>query len=159
MSGYSGSTTPAWERYSDSSSTPTWRDFPSAYSKEEKKTFDPGSFSRPKRDVDWEGLSRVTSSLFDKAKDTDKYRDYASRSGPTFGDWSRGGGGQVLENLGVVYPQQQGPMYIPGVEGSKSGLGSAIGTLAGIGASFIPGLGPGIKAAMPAIGGSIGSFF
>lgn len=118
-----------------------------------------GTVARPKRNIDWGELSDTVSSLFSKARDTDKYRDYAYRSSPAFGDWSKGGGGQVLENLGVVYPQQQGPMYLPGTEGRRSGVGSAIGTLAGIGASFIPGLGPGIAAAMPAIGGSVGSFF
>ena len=147
-------TSPAWEKYdsSDRFDTPTYKDFPSAFpefsSKKEKSS---------RSDIDW---GRTIPALFDKARQTDKYRDYAERSSsPKFGDWSRGGSGQILENLGAVYPQQQGPMYFPGVEGSKSGLGSAIGTLAGIGASFIPGLGPGIAAAMPAIGGSIGSFF
>jgi TctA family transporter len=48
-------------------------------------------------------------------------------------------------------------MFIPGE--TSQGVGGALGTLAGIGASFIPGLGPGIAAAMPAIGGSIGSMF
>lgn len=43
--------------------------------------------------------------------------------------------------------------------GSSGGIGGAIGTIAGIGASFIPGLGPGIAAAMPAIGGTAGSLF
>lgn len=39
------------------------------------------------------------------------------------------------------------------------GLGGAIGTIAGIGASFIPGVGPAAAAAMPALGGSVGSLF
>ncbi len=115
---------------------------------------------RPRREVDWGGLSNTVSALLDKSRETDKYRDWASRSYPSFGEWSREGGGQVLENVGVIYPQQKGTEYFPGTPGSRGGgLGSAIGTIAGIGASFIPGLGPGIAAAMPAIGGNIGSFF
>jgi hypothetical protein len=98
----------------------------------------------------------IFSGLFDKAKNTDKYRDEAQR--PSFGESNRGSGGQLLENLSALYPQQHAPMFIPGQE-SSGGVGSAIGTLAGIGASFIPGMGPGIAKALPAIGGSIGSFF
>jgi len=111
-------------------------------------------------------ISNVFSSLFDKATKTDKYRSWGEQgargwgdqSGVRFGDPLYGRGSQVLENLGAVFPQQHAPMFIPGAEG-KRGLGSTIGTLAGIGASFIPGLGPGIAAAMPAIGGNIGSMF
>lgn len=145
------------DRYSsESRDTPTIRDFPSTMSREERSYSDRNKRPGTDNQRDW---GSTFSTLFDKARDTDKYRSYGERSTPVFGDWSRGGGGQVLENLGVVYPQQQGPMYIPGVEGGKSGLGSAIGTLAGIGASFIPGIGPGLSRALPAIGGSVGSFF
>ncbi len=113
-----------------------------------------------------ENISKVFSSLFDKAKKTDKYRSWGEQGfrggsgqfGASFGDPIYGRGSQVLDNLSVVYPQQHAPMFIPGTEG-KRGLGGTIGTLAGIGASFIPGLGPGIAAAMPAIGGNIGSMF
>lgn len=144
-------------RYSDDSrDTPSVRDFPSAMSKDEDSYFNRGNRSSRSNQRDW---GETFSNLFEKASQTNKYRNYSERSAPKFGDWSRGGGSQVLENLGVVYPQQQGPMYIPGVEGSSSGLGSAIGTIAGIGASFIPGIGPGLAKALPAIGGSVGSFF
>lgn len=101
----------------------------------------------------------IFSSLFEKTKDTDKYRkwaggqsDYKPKSEP-FG--IPGKAGQVLDNLAAVYPQQT---VLPGTPGSP-GIGGALGTLAGIGASFIPGLGPGIAAAMPAIGGTIGGLF
>jgi hypothetical protein len=50
--------------------------------------------------------------LFDKAKDTDKYRDEAKRA--SFGEAIRGSGGQILENLSALYPQQHSPMFIPG---------------------------------------------
>lgn len=113
-------------------------------------------------DIDKTGMFE---KLFGKAKETEKYRsmverdeDRRSRSGVQFGEPTAGRGTQVLENLGALYPQQQAPMFIPGVEGKK-GLGSTIGGLVGIGASFIPGLGPGIAAAMPSIGSGIGSLF
>jgi hypothetical protein len=150
MSGYSGMSSPSWAPYNSSDSSDiTW------------KTFDQKEPSRNKRNVDWGELGGTVTSLLGKARDTDKYKDWAERSrSPVFGDWSKGSSGQVLENLGAVYPQQQGPMFIPGAEGGgSSGLGSAIGTIAGIGASFIPGLGPGIARALPAIGSSVGSFF
>jgi TctA family transporter len=49
-------------------------------------------------------------------------------------------------------------MFIPGQEGKK-GVGGALGTIAGIGLSLIPGIGPGLAAALPAIGGATGSMF
>jgi hypothetical protein len=83
-----------------------------------------------------------------------KWRNRDNNSGFSGGGVS-GGRVQGHGDLTVVYPDQQQPYTI---QGSK-GFGGALGTLAGIGASFIPGLGPGIAAAMPAIGGSVGSFF
>jgi hypothetical protein len=112
----------------------------------------PSSLTNYKRKNEW---GEVFEGLFDKTKNTDKYRDDAKRA--SFGEAIRGSGGQILENLGTLYPQQHSPMFIPGE--TSQGVGGALGTLAGIGASFIPGLGPGIAAAMPAIGGSIGSMF
>ena len=142
--------------YKEDRGSSSWPSISDSYTKDWSS-----AFSRPepeKKKTDWGG---IFSTLFDKARDTDKYRSYGEQSRPYFGDWSRGGGSQVLENLGVVYPQQQGPVVLPGMQtqSGRSGLGSAIGTLAGIGASFIPGLGPGIAAAMPAIGANVGSFF
>lgn len=69
-------------------------------------------------------------------------------------------GGNVTQsgNLTLAYPTVVQETKTTAGSGG-SGLGSALGTIAGIGASFIPGLGPGIKAALPAIGGNIGSMF
>ena len=56
-------------------------------------------------------------------------------------------------------------MYIPTPtqkstqSGGSRGIGGAIGTIAGIGASFIPGVGAAAAAAMPAAGGALGSLF
>jgi hypothetical protein len=54
----------------------------------------------------------IFGGLFDKAKETNKYRDEAKR--PSFGESNRGSGGQLLENLSALYPQQHAPMFIPG---------------------------------------------
>jgi hypothetical protein len=80
---------------------------------------------------------------------------YGNRGGGFGGGGFSGGGVQGHGDLTVVYPQQQQPFTIQG----SRGFGGPLGTLAGIGASFIPGLGPGIAAAMPAIGGGMGSMF
>lgn len=107
-----------------------------------------------KEKTDW---GSIFSGLFDKTRDSDKYRSYGEQSRPYFGEWSRGGGGQILENLGAVYPQQQGPMFIPGVEGSPSiwgKVGQAAGT---IGGALIGG--PAGAKIGGSIGGTVGSFF
>lgn len=45
------------------------------------------------------------------------------------------------------------------VQRNKSGIGGAIGTIAGIGASLIPGVGAGIAPFLPTIGGTVGGLF
>ena len=98
-----------------------------------------------------EGMRMAGRALekWGKNKDND-FGYYGNRSGS--GGMS-GGGVQSSGDFTVIYPQQQQPYTIPG---SKGAFGGALGTLAGIGASFIPGLGPGIRAALPSIGGSVG---
>ena len=99
---------------------------------------------------DWGG---VFKGLFDKAKDTDKYRDEAKR--PSFGEAISGSGGQILENLGALYPQQRSPMFIPGE--TSQGIGGTIGSIAGgILGSVVPGVGTALGSS---IGGGIGSMF
>lgn len=127
-------------------------------------------WSGSSKGIDWKAgfdidRSGMFEKLFDKAKKTDKYRQwgedqrsgqFGSGQGAFGGDWSRGGGGQVLENLGVVYPQQHSPMFIPGVEGKK-GIGGTIGSIVGgIGGALIGGP---VGAAIGAAGGPIGSLF
>jgi hypothetical protein len=96
----------------------------------------------------------IFSGLFDKAKNTDKYRDEAQR--PSFGESNRGSGGQLLENLSALYPSQHAPMFIPGQtsEGIGGAIGGAIGT---IGGALIGG--PAGASIGGKIGGGIGSFF
>jgi len=98
-------------------------------------------------------LRDVFGSLFDKAKETNKYRNEAQK--PSFGEAISGKGGQILENLGALYPQQQAPMFIPGE--TSQGIGGTIGSLAGgILGSVVPGVGTALGSS---IGGGIGSFF
>lgn len=98
-------------------------------------------------------LRDVFGSLFDKAKETNKYRNEAQK--PSFGEAISGSGGKLLENLTALYPQQQAPMFIPGE--TSQGIGGAIGSLAGgILGSVVPGIGTELGSS---IGGGIGSFF
>lgn len=95
-----------------------------------------------------------------------RWRDEAEKeSGPKIGTGTSGGGGKVLDNLGVVYPQQHAPIVIPGIQQQSSNRGSQIGRLAGtvlgLGASaLIPGVGPMIGATIGGgLGGGVGGFF
>lgn len=94
-------------------------------------------------------ISDTFSKLFDKTRQSDKWQsrmtgfgDKSERNWPYGssahgGEWSKTGAGQVLENLGVVYPQQHSPMFIPGQEGKKSGIFGQAGGLAGaLGSAF-----------------------
>jgi hypothetical protein len=100
---------------------------------------------------DW---GEIFGGLFDKARDTNKYREESQR--PSFGESTRGSGGQLLENLSALYPQQHAPMFIPGQtsEGIGGAIGGAIGT---IGGALIGG--PAGAALGGRIGGGVGSFF
>jgi hypothetical protein len=102
-------------------------------------------------DSKWGG---VFSNLFDKTKNTEKYRSEAKR--PYGGDWSRGLGGQILENLGVYEPQKMSPLVIPAEE--RQSPWGAVGRIAGtIGGALIGG--PAGAALGGTIGGTAGSFF
>jgi hypothetical protein len=106
-------------------------------------------------------LNLTKNKLFDTAR---QKRDNQDSSWSPSG-WSQGGGGGVAASGGEILPgfgwHESGklPPLVIHAPQKSGGLGGAIGTLAGIGASFIPGLGPGIAAAMPAIGGNIGGMF
>jgi hypothetical protein len=106
--------------------------------------------NKDKKQFPWGDVTRFAGDALNS------YAQSKSGQGGRSDGLAVGGGGGVSQSgdLTIVYPQS--PTVIPG---QKSGLGGALGTLAGIGASFIPGLGPGIAAAMPAIGGSIGGAF
>jgi len=103
---------------------------------------------------DWlgKGLEALNKALAYKGQtgfgssSSDSYRGYGSNAA------------QVARGRGYT-------MYMPGStqkttqSGGSRGIGSAIGTIAGIGASFIPGVGAAAAAAMPAAGGALGSLF
>lgn len=72
------------------------------------------------------------------------------------GEWSKAGGGQVLENLGVVYPQQLSPVFLPGQEGKPSQWGKIGGALLGAATGFIPGVGVAGAALGSQLGGGLG---
>jgi len=71
-----------------------------------------------------------------------------------------GFGGQVLDNLGVVYPPQHAPIYIPGVQQQQqsSGRGSKIGQIAGAALGAVIG-GPAGMTIGANLGSAGGSFF
>lgn len=135
-----------------------------------KGDYDWGSFSKG---TDWSGKFGVDKEdlyrkLFDRTRQTDKWLSRAEEEGAYGkkkpfawgGDWSKGYGGQVLENLGLYEPQKMSPVFLEGTQGSPGFLGSGGGkALAGIaglalapvtgGASlaFAPLVGQGVEAA------------
>ena len=92
-----------------------------------------------------------------------KYQDQAQQGGMQTGGRGEAPGANVEKiapDISIYTPPTPySPFTVQGVQGGKSGVGGALGTLAGIGASFIPGIGPGIAAALPGIGGSVGGMF
>lgn len=96
----------------------------------------------------------VFSNLFDKTKNTEKYRSKADRS--YGGNWGGGAVGNILENLGVYEPQKMSPLVIPGEE--RQSPWGAVGRIAGtIGGALLGG--PAGAALGGTIGGTAGSFF
>ena len=99
------------------------------------------------------------SSLLSKADDK-KYRGMGEKSETKFGDPMGGKAGQVLDNLGVVFPQQHAPIVIPGIQdqGSK-GVGQRIaGGALGAFQGFLSGAATGMPhmAGIGALTGAIG---
>lgn len=118
-----------------------------------------GALSSRPSGTDWLGTLGKGLEALSKAR---SYQASQSASGSdSYDKYLRAGAGNAsLVGQGRNYRMyQQQPKQRTTQSGGSSGMGGAIGTLAGIGASFIPGLGPGIAAAMPAIGGSLGSMF
>jgi len=96
-------------------------------------------------------ISKVLDAL-DKAK-TYKAQNSSSLDSGGFGGTTAE---QIGKNLTLV---TRGPKKITQTAGTSGGLGSAIGTIAGIGASFIPGVGPAVGALLPKVGGTVGGLF
>lgn len=119
------------------------------------KSFTPSTQERS-TGVDWlDTLGKGLEAL-------NKARSYqASKSESSLDKYLKSGAGNTnLAGQGRSWRMYQpSPRQKTTQTGGGGGIGGAVGTIAGIGASFIPGLGPGIAAAMPAIGGSLGSLF
>lgn len=153
-SGTSDSTKP-FGGYEVDKNLPNIWDFPEALKPGEKESpANPANRGKNFLDAFTKGLDGLNKN---------KYQDQAQQGGIQTGGRGEASGanvGKIAPDISIYTPPTAySPFTVQGVQGGKSGVGGALGTLAGIGASFIPGLGPGIAAAMPAIGGSVGSFF
>ena len=110
----------------------------------------PSSLTNYKRKNEW---GEVFEGLFDKTKNTDKYRNREENS--EFSKPIPGYGGQLLENLSALYPQQHASKFIPGE--TSQGFGGVIGTVAGAALGTIfPVVGTALGAK---VGGGVGSMF
>lgn len=106
----------------------------------------------------WGQALGLAGSFLQEAKDKGK-QDEAIRKLPyALGKGTGGFGGQILDNFGVVMPQQHGPIVLPGVGGQSSGMGSKIGRFAGAALGAVIG-GPAGMAIGGTLGGGAGSFF
>lgn len=86
-------------------------------------------------------MASTFASLFDKARSRRGYDPDDYMGGFRGGQIGGGSGGQLLDNLSVVYPQQIGPTFIPGAPARSGGIGDIFsGALSGAGAgsSFGP---------------------
>jgi hypothetical protein len=77
-------------------------------------------------------------------------------NGAKFGSATGGSAGQVLENLGVIFPQQHAPVFIPGQQ--SKGKGGTIGSIVGMIGGAVLG-GPAGAALGGQLGGAGGSLF
>lgn len=94
--------------------------------------------------------------LLNKEQNKNRYSNQLNEPRGVYGGQpSTGGSGQILNNLGVVYPQTHSPVVIPGQQGSP-GVGGNIGSLAGMGLGFVLG-GPSGAALGEKIGGKVGN--
>ena len=91
--------------------------------------------------------------------DQDKYRSQAEQFGARPLGYPMGGsGGQILHNLGVVFPQQHAPLYTGTVDAGGKSTGQRIaGGLSGALQGFLTGAATGMPhmAAVGAIGGGL----
>lgn len=72
---------------------------------------------------------------------------------------SASGGEVVAQGRGYTVYQPAATQKTETRSRQSSGIGSTLGTLAGIGVSMIPGVGPAAAAAAPMIGRTVGGFF
>lgn len=106
----------------------------------------------------WGQALGLAGSFLQEAKDKGKQDDAIQKLPYALGRGTGGFGGQILDNFGVVMPQQHGPIVVPGVGGQSSGMGSKIGRFAGAALGAVIG-GPAGMAIGGTLGGGAGSFF
>lgn len=126
-----------------------------------------GGFNEKSYTTDW---NKDFGKYTDEAKGEDKgleflkrfkkglsgINEYDSQKPYSFG--GSGGGFNAFPIASDVTAFQSGGGQTHFIPGQKGG-GGAIGSLLGTAASFIPGIGPGIAAALPSIGGTVGGMF
>jgi len=115
--------------------------------------------------IDWnkfgvaEPKKRFAGEIWDslnKEQNRNRYSNQLNEPRGVYGGQpSTGGSGQILDNLGVVYPQTHSPVVIQGQQGSP-GVGGDIGSLAGMGLGFALG-GAGGAVLGEKIGGKVGN--
>jgi len=106
-----------------------------------------------KRSTDWSTLGKEALNL---AKNWSSLSGSGKRQGVT----GYAGEGGTERQLSPSLRLLEGGRRVTQTQeqrGNASGIGGAIGTIAGIGASFIPGVGAGIVPFLPTIGGTVGS--
>ena len=98
---------------------------------------------RKDNSANWaDAIGKATSWLGQTRKKAER-DDFMSKLPYALGRGSQGFGGQVLDNLGVVMPNQHAPIVIPGTQqgggggggglfGAAGGLAGSLGTAAGI---------------------------
>ena len=111
---------------------------------------------------DWTGVARFAGDALSSfgGRNRDPFGNSYGRFTP--GEFGGGGAGKVTDNLSVIYPQQLGPTFIPGMPGEDSGsIGSRIaGGLGGAlsGAATGSTFGPWGTAVGALVGGASGAF-
>lgn len=132
------------------------------YSWPDSSAFDPDVFESQ---YGYSDPSRSQSSWVNKGLEAlNKALSYKSQAGSQSGSGSRSYRG-YSSNAPAVSQGRGYTMYMPSPtqkttqSGGSRGIGGALGTLAGIGVSMIPGVGAAAAAAAPALGGTLGGFF
>lgn len=104
---------------------------------------------------DWlgKGMEALTKALTYKSRATSSPTSSSDRPQAANATVVGGGRGYTIFMPGPTQTTKQS------ATSGGGGIGSALGTIAGIGVSMIPGVGPAAAAAAPALGGQLGSLF
>ena len=164
-----GASTLDYFKYKDLQLSPEFKPTPGAFTSGEFSWDKAGKFGGTAENLtknpfgggnvgNWtDAIGKATSWLGQSRKKAEQ--DEAMSKLPyALGRGTGGFGGQVLDNLGVVFPPQQAPIYIPGVQQQGSGKGSKIGQVAGAALGALIG-GPAGMTIGAGLGSAGGSFF